>query len=69
MKLQLTAGLCCAAAVCFVDQLLTRPAADRALHCGAGGRLTLDAHGILVTLTCVAATYPYITRLFTIGHS
>lgn len=56
--------LCCAAVICFVDQLLARFAAVGALFCWALIRLTLDAHGIDVTNTGVAATCPCVTRLF-----
>lgn len=61
--LQLTTWLRCAAVFCLVDQLLPRLAAVGARHLRALNRLTLDAHGILVTHTFVAIAGPCVTRL------
>lgn len=61
---KLTTWLCCAAVHCIVDQLLARLAAVRTLHRRALNRLTLDAHGNLVTNTGLTVTCPSLAQLF-----
>ncbi len=60
---QLTTCLCCAAALCLVDQLLARLAAVEVWFGWALNRQTLGAHGILVTCTVVAVSYPCLANL------
>lgn len=59
----LTTGLLTAAVLRLVDHLLSRLSAVYCDLCWALNGLTLDAHGVLVANTLVAATDPCVTRL------
>lgn len=63
MGLLLTARLVCAAAIGFVNQLLSRLAAGGTWLHGALNTLTMGTHGTNVTFTDVTAAGPRLTRL------